>query len=139
MNNFRLIFSKVVLPIVVGCGIYALFRGMHFIDPHERIFPALTFKPPDWFAYNLPDGLWLYALLSSIDFIWKDRVSTGYFGWIFFAISISYLTEFFQAIQIIPGTFDWKDLLAYTIAIMAFFLPFGFSNEKSLIIKNKKQ
>jgi hypothetical protein len=80
--------------------------------------------PPNWVIYNLPDGLWFYALISTLALIWDDKSSKYFNFWFFSAIILSYLSEFFQALHLIPGTFDWRDLFAYSIAVIIYNFTF---------------
>lgn len=124
------ILFNIVAPIFFGTIIYALFRGMHFIDPTDKYFPIFTTKLPDWLQYNLPDGLWFYALLSSLTLIWQDNFTRYFFWWLFLAIILSYLTEILQALHFIRGTFDKNDLYAYSIATIVFILNFQIFNKQ---------
>ena len=116
------IFFHIVIPIFCGITIYALWRGIYFIDPTQKIFPfAYWHNRTNWLLYNLPDGLWFYALLSAIAFIWKDSYSIFFIMWLFVASTLTFLSEFLQLFHFIPGTFDNYDLLAYSIAILIFY------------------
>jgi len=127
-----------IVPILFGTIIYALWRGLHFIDATEKYFPLLSSaKLPDWLQYNLPDGLWLYALLSAITLVWKGNSSKHFFAWMLLAIILSYLTEVFQALHFIPGTFDWKDLVAYSFAVL--FYAFHLQNFNQQFFTFKKR
>ena len=130
------ILLNIVAPIFFGTTIYGLFRGLHFIDPTEKYFPIYSAKLPDWLQYNLPDGLWFYALLSALSLIWQDNSSRILYLWLLLAIILSYLTEIFQALHFIPGTFDWKDLLAYSIATIIYIFNFKIFNKQLLTFKN---
>jgi hypothetical protein len=124
-GRYLRIILHIIAPILFGTSIYALYRGLNFIDPQQKIFPLLHFyQPPDWIKYNLPDGLWLYALSSMLLFIWKENFSVNFMAWLFFVIIAAFLSEFLQAYNIIPGTFDFKDLLAYFFALFFFILKF---------------
>lgn len=111
-------------PILFGMTVYALFRNIPFIDPTRKVFPLLDLSFPfPWVIFNLPDGLWFYALLSSLIIIWGGNSSRQLVAWIVFAISISFILELCQGFNLIPGTFDVKDLIANCIAsILCFFL-----------------
>ncbi len=116
------IFFHIVIPILCGVIIYALWRGIYFIDPTQKIFPlAYLNNRPNWLLYNLPDGLWFYALLSAIAFIWKPDNSIFLLIWLFGASAMAFLSEFLQLFYCIPGTFDYYDLLAYSIALLIFY------------------
>lgn len=131
----------VIIPIVMGVAIYALFRGIYLLDPTTKIFPVFpSSSAPDWLLYNLPDGLWLYSLLSVMIIIWRDVFTKHFLFWIILASLISLVSEIFQAIGIIPGTFDWWDILAYLIAITLFginnfFAYYYASTHKNLLTK----
>jgi hypothetical protein len=135
LKRHRQILLHIVAPIFLGTTIYGLFRGLHFIDPTEKYFPIYYAKLPDWLQYNLPDGLWFYALLSALSIIWQDNSSRQFFLWLLLAIMLSYLTEIFQALHFIPGTFDWNDLLAYSIATIIYIFNFKILNKQLLTIK----
>jgi hypothetical protein len=50
-------------------------------------------------------------------FIWKDNDgSQPAIIWIVLAITLSFSMEILQAFHWMPGTFDWKDLLSYSVA-----------------------
>lgn len=125
-KNYFKILVHVIIPVFLGSVIYGLFRGIHFIDPAENIFPFYTVGIPGFIEYNLPDGLWLYALVSAVTLIWKEHISTQFICWMLLTIVLSYLTEIFQGLHFIQGTFDWYDLLSYSIALI--FYAFNFKN-----------
>ena len=131
-HYFR-IFLHVFVPILCGTTIYALWRGLHFFDQTEKKFPLLTAKHiPNWIKFNLPDGLWFYAFLSALLFIWIENVS-GHFGlWLVIVTILSFFSEVLQLYNILPGTFDWQDLLAYSLAILFFF--FNFKHTKNIYL-----
>jgi hypothetical protein len=121
----------IVAPIALGSIIYILFRGVYIIDPTAMYFPLLSTNTPYWFLYNLPDGLWLYSLLSALAVIWQGYSSRQFHTWFLFALFASYLTEVLQASQLIPGRFDWMDIIAYSVAALAHFCisySFRFDN-----------
>ncbi len=111
----------VILPMFLGGVIYLLFRGLDIIDPEHRFLPLLQTKGPNWLLYNLPDGLWLYALIYALSIIWQHSPPKILVGWLLFVIALSYMSEMLQALDVIPGTFDWADLVFYTGAVLIFF------------------
>ena len=81
---------------------------------------------PDWFYYSLPDGLWTYSFTSSILLIWgRDNGIQKY--WIYVPLVLSVLPELSQYFKIIPGTFDWIDLI---FIVLAFLTSFTILNPK---------
>lgn len=116
-------FLHVVFPLITGILIYALLRHIYLIDPSGEYFPMIYYPHcPDWIKYNVPDGLWLYAFLSMLSSIWNRTFSLSFIIWCIAAILSSYLSEFAQIVYLLPGTFDWKDIIAYTISTIIFLL-----------------
>ena len=76
----------------------------------------------DWVKYSLPDGLWLFSYLLLIDTIWNEKETLSYkiYLWILPVIAIS--TEILQIFAIVPGVFDFSDLLCYLGAVVVFLL-----------------
>jgi hypothetical protein len=138
-NNNRLkldIFLHVILPILIGILIYSLWRGLNIIDSTQKIFPLIsTENIQEWVIFNLPDGLWLYSLLSTITIIWDYRQSLYHFMWIILVLCLSLFSELLQAYHCILGTFDIKDIIAYLIAFSVYVLNFYFLNKKLIIFK----
>jgi hypothetical protein len=122
-------FLHVFAPISFGILIYILFRGSFFLHPLKDFLPILQNNLPEWVLYNLPDGLWLYSFLSCVLFIWRKNLSIGFVLWSSVAIISAIISEYFQRIKLIPGTYDLYDLIAYIIAIILFTLN---------LLKNRK-
>ena len=113
--------AHIMLPLFLGIIIYAFWRGFYLIDPARKIFPLIcNVQPPNWVKYNLPDGLWMYSFLSTFFIIWRDHLSKHFIAWILLAIILSFFLEILQAKHIVPGTFDWYDLLAYVLSAFIF-------------------
>jgi len=106
----------VLMPISIGIIIYMFFRGIPLIDPHGNIFPIWTIKIPELVMYNIPDGLWLYALLFCISMIWAHEKSNSHYGWLTIILILSITSEYLQKWGLIPGTFDLQDIYAYLMA-----------------------
>ncbi|WP_449388910.1 hypothetical protein [Chryseobacterium lineare] len=73
---------------------------------------------PDWFKYSLPDGLWIYSYTAILLEIWKQTVTKQNVFWILSIPSTAVLSEFFQLLKILPGTFDLIDLIFYFVGIL---------------------
>ena len=101
------IFFNVILPLLLGIGIYEL--------SNATILNG-------FFRNYLPDGLWAYSLVSSLLIIWNRRIKIFWIVLIF----IFYIGfEVFQYIKVINGTGDYMDVLIY----------FGFST--ATLLTNK--
>jgi len=121
--TYRLkVFLTIIFPLIIGLLIYFLFQGFHLIDPKENIFPIIKINSiPYWIKYNLADGLWLYSFIGTIKIIWEGQRSFYLNLWIIIASLSAILLEVLQINHIVPGTFDWYDLLAYIIFASLFF------------------
>ena len=89
-----------------------------YIQHIQNISFLKTMKVPSWILFSLPDALWLYALTTLIIFIWQRKLSIHSLPWILFCPFIAFATEIGQGLKVIPGTFDIKDIIAYSIAII---------------------
>jgi hypothetical protein len=91
-----------------------------------------TFHVFHWFKYSLPDGLWLFSYTVLMLEIWKQRINKESLFWIFILPFIALFSEFLQLFKVIPGTFDFIDLIFYSLGTI---LPFYQPNV--LIFSNK--
>ena len=66
----------------------------------------------------LPDFLWALALLNTTILLRDFKVSKFYIHTLYL---LPFLSEILQLFKFIPGTFDWYDLLVYSIAYLIFF------------------
>ena len=69
----------------------------------------------DWIIFNLPDGLWVYSLTSLMIIIWENHTWQS-LGWTWSGLLIAIISEFCQAIGILPGTYDPVDIVFYLLA-----------------------
>jgi len=63
-------------------------------------------------VYSLPGGLWMMSFVLFFNTVWKIEDSQKY-KWMFFAAIPAMSSEIFQYFEIIAGTFDIYDLIAY--------------------------
>ncbi len=97
----------IIFPLVAGGLIYI------FFSPAPRLFfnwlPGNSRTPlHSWIVYSLPDGLWAFSLVLFLLFALRGRR----FIVAALAISAALMPEFLQGIHIIPGTFDWIDVIS---------------------------
>lgn len=132
----RKIIFNVFIPLILGTSIYMTSRYDTRLNLFFYSFNKIDL--PAWIKYNLPDGLWMFALLSSIKIVWKDEHSYGFLMWTFLVMILSFATELFQFYKLLPGTYDKNDLNAYLIAITVFFSKEILLNDTNLkTIKSK--
>ena len=104
----------VILPLFIGGLIYWAARPSSLAFSQD-IMPLIDAKyVPNWVLFNLPDGLWTYALMSFTLLLWRDTPSVfGAKFWIITAFLLGIALEFGQYLHLIKGTFDWLDVLTY--------------------------
>lgn len=119
------------LPLILGGFIYIIFRTETLIMFHwfkylnfsDEINIIKNFKPvhyfPNWFIYNLPDGLWIFSYTAISLEIWKHSITRQNIFWIFSIPIIAVLSEFLQLFKIIPGTFDFLDVTFYILGTIS--------------------
>lgn len=127
--------------LLVGGLIYILFRtstlkmftwcesiGLWSLTTALR---KLTFpfapKMPEWVLFSLPDGLWIFSYVSLMLFIWNNTVSLKNLFWILIIPFLAISSEIGQGPGLIPGTFDFADLLLYIFGMTLPFLLFNKS------------
>lgn len=76
-----------------------------------------------WIKYNLPAALWLFSYMFIIRGIWLNshqNIIYNIFLWGVPTMAIS--SELLQFFGAIPGTFDYKDIIAYLAGLVMYFL-----------------
>jgi len=119
-----------IVCLTIGSMIYLCFRsesllmfqwahaaglseGMQLIRDGARPFRQTM---PSWFNYSLPYSLWVLSYMFAQRAIWHDSHDLGSCLWILSIPILAITSEVAQALQIIPGTFDWVDLAMLAIA-----------------------
>lgn len=125
------LFAHVLLPVLIGGVIYSLWRSKTLLvfafyrwigldEPVQALRLQLaSFKHliPGPVLYSLPDGLWVYAFTSLMGFIWfRVPRSSAKLLWTLLPVSMAMGAEIGQGFRLVPGTFDWSDMLSYLIA-----------------------
>ena len=123
---------------LIGLMIYILFRPtslliFHWADSFELMPIIYTLRSyshniirflPNWFVYSLPFALWVSSYLFCIRAIWGQSVCRSHYLWFWCVPIISITVELFQYLHILPGTFDFLDLLTIGFATaLVFFIP----------------
>jgi len=138
-----------VLTLIIGGLIYILFRTDSLVmfkwfatlsldKPIEYLRDStLPFKDqlPDWFLFSLPDGLWIFSIISFILLIWGNNINKQNLVWIFTIPFIAIASEIGQLFSIVPGTFDAIDLAFYITGAV---FPIKIFTNNFLTFKTKK-
>ena len=66
-----------------------------------------------WVKNSLPDGLWLFAYMFLVDAIWNGSKSISSYIFIYSLPFFALLSEFLQYFGLVPGVFDWIDVVSY--------------------------
>ncbi len=113
----------VFLPLFIGAWIYIAYRSKSLlvfdwlnllqIDPTPI---RVNYDIPYFFKYCLPDGCWVYAGTSWMLLIWEGRLVP----WVYLYVLLAIGGEFGQFGAIVPGTFEWLDVIA---CLIGFFFP----------------
>lgn len=118
-----------IFTLLSGSLIYILFRTSNLkmfawfekLNILQTIITLRNFTAkysnnlPEIILYSLPDGLWLFSYVSLTLFLWENEIKQENFIWIFIVPIISILSEIGQIVNIVPGTFDFSDLLMYLL------------------------
>lgn len=127
----RSLFWHVCIPIMVGAGIYSLWRSKRVL-----VFtwygwlglqaPLLALRTslagvrhllPDFVLYSLPDALWVYSFTFLMQSVWFRRSrSYGRTFWILLPVLLGVGGEVGQLLKVVPGTFDLMDIASYIAA-----------------------
>lgn len=110
---------NIITSLSFGFIIYVIFRSNSIFNLIDKNLSEI-WGIPNWIKYNLPDGLWLFSLNSTILLIWKNQRSLPFVFWIAFSTSLSIIIEYLQKYRIVTGTFDKYDILAYIISLITF-------------------
>jgi hypothetical protein len=84
----------------------------------ELAAPAAE-RLPDFLLYSLPNGLWAYALMASVGFVWPQPGARGRELWTCAVFGFAVLPELAQGLRLVPGVFDVVDLVACALGACA--------------------
>ena len=156
MNNYKnynlYVIANVVSPILLGSFIYLVFRDKRILFFHFAEFIGatsvidhfrITFLPirqfvPRWVLYSLPDALWVYSLTSFMLPFWYFERSKIRFFWILIGPIAGVLSEMLQLLKIIPGTFDFVDLVLIIIFSLGSYFSFFILHLNNKAVSNNR-
>ena len=116
-----------VVCLLIGVGIYYFFRTpiIALVKLHITPVEMQTMNKDTPFIYFLiyclPDALWYVSLLlvQTLFFEEKGRLSRLLIG---VAISLPFLLETGQYFGFISGTFDWYDIIVYSVTLIIYLI-----------------
>lgn len=133
-RNIAIDIADVILPVFLGGIIYLGWRSTNlkmftwgeFIGV-ESLIIALREQMSGWRSsvspsvlFSLPDGLWAYSF-ARFHYLLYLRGSSVL--WLLFVPIIALGSEVGQAVGVVPGVFDWIDILFYAGGIALAFRP----------------
>jgi hypothetical protein len=121
-----------VILLVAGGLIYTLFRpttllGFRLTDA-IGLSPLInnwrtalaTQQPAPFIVYCLPNGLWSAAFILIMDRLFAHQPRRHRLCWAAVIPGIGIAAELLQAVGIVPGTFDWLDILCYAVPYLVY-------------------
>jgi hypothetical protein len=93
------------------------------LDAPVRDLRILTarYKPPTWILYSFPDGAWAFSGTLTMRAIWFGSEILQRHFWIGLIPALALGSEFGQLLRMVPGEFDYSDLLASLAGIILTF------------------
>lgn len=90
---------------------------------------AVPSNMPSWIIYALPDGLWSCSYTILVGTIWDFDLSKCVYMLLFIP-ALGFISELLQGGGIVPGVFDWSDLIAYLLGVLLGFMYVYFMMKK---------
>jgi hypothetical protein len=124
----------VVLPVLIGGGIYTFWRSNRllvftwyrwlglsvWVRSLREQASAAKHLVPGSIMYSLPDALWVYAFTALMWIFWfRQPRSIERMLWIILPVTMAVCAELGQLVRLVPGSFDWIDMLGYLIGFIA--------------------
>lgn len=77
-------------------------------------------SPPLWVTDSLPFAMYVASYMLAIMAVWHGSRERQKWKWVLVVPAMAGISEIGQAIGLVPGTFDWRDLaLLCTVPILA--------------------
>ena len=124
-RNKKIIVFQIILPLILGILIYALFRRQ---PPFGQYLPwdspafDISFLPNFLYifiVYWLPGMLWTFAFISALNMKLKRALTSA-----FIVMSVVIVYEYLQYRGIINGVGDVEDIFHSLCAVMIYILFF---------------
>lgn len=129
-NCIPLTISLIVIPMFLGGMIYTIYRPQNLImfswfeilhcnrkiELLRKVICDSNILLPKWVIYSLPNALWVFSGVISFQLIWQKKIKQMYF-WISIFVFVAIMFEVSQLLNIIPGVFDFIDILLILISV----------------------
>ena len=133
-------FITASILLIIGGFIYLSYRPLslamfrwtnttadtHWLMSIRQVVPQ---DMPDWIVYALPDGLWACSYTIFIGTIWDFNIQRCMYL-LFLIPLLGIISEFLQGCSMLPGIFDWIDLIAYTSGLIIGLIFLTYINKK---------
>ncbi len=122
-----------VALLFLGGMLYVLYRpqtlllfhiasGMGLTDVIDqwRLSAAAVWQPAEFIVYCLPAGLWALSYVLIVGTLAQGLPMKRRWAAVAAIPLLGAASELLQAMSIIPGTFDWADLLLYVLPLITY-------------------
>ena len=129
-----------VFFLLCGCAIYLLFRSKTLnifqwcsIVGLAETLDSLRYAVHEWqisdfLKFSIPDGLYCTSYILITDAIWHNDNGTAKYFIITFIPMIATGNEIMQLFNIVEGTFDFNDLICYSIPLVTYISIISITN-----------
>ncbi len=122
-----------LLLISIGGMIYLSFRptsllmfhtldGMGLMIAVDWWRSLIAWQPSEFVVFSLPGGLWAAAYILLVNGLMEHRQALLRVAIASIIPLMGIVSELLQQMQLLPGTFDYTDLLCYAMPLTAFYL-----------------
>ena len=139
MNKLLLAYISAFVLLASGGMVYVAFRPSNLLlivvlkalgagDALDALKSSLQgLEVPDFVVYSLPAALWSAAYILAMEALWHGRgVSLGFrMVWVSLVPVMGVVSELMQAYGMLPGVFDWMDLMCYVLPFLVYTV-YGF-------------
>lgn len=120
--------------MLVGGMVYLLFRPRTLllfavldklgfgetIDHWRTAVSAVSL--PEFVLYSLPNGIWVISYVLVIDGVFSSSPVATRLRWASVIPVLGVGSELLQGVGVMPGTFDWADLLCYAVPYLVYLI-----------------
>lgn len=123
MRQSTRIFLHVLVPLTLGVVAYVAWREteVRVVTWMPRVFVDVLrgtigrIPMPHAIAGSLPDCAWGWAFGAALGIVWRARPWREKAAWLITGGVLTAFVEIGQAIGVIPGVFDWLDLVSMVV------------------------